>query len=153
MSQNHKKQKDLTNLNNQSDFSLSRFEPSKIGLSKMTSSISNYQNNFNNPRLKPQNYTDQIYNPLSDESSSFRSMSTPPSVISLPTRLENTNRSILAVFRLCFFLAFWLIVGCIVVAFGKDVLNRLEQEREQKRFEVDLCLNDFKSKFLEFFNQ
>ena len=80
-------------------------------------------------------------------SPSFRSVSTPPSEMSLPTRLDQTNRSILAVFRLCFFLAFWALVGCIFYAFTKDVLNKLENEREKLKFNVELCLNDYKSNF------
>lgn len=143
MSNNYKKPDQLTNYSHQTNYFDSHYDQSEIGFSKFTSS-SNFKSNFTNNR--PENYIDQNFNNLTNESSSFRSVSTPPSVMSLPTRLEKTNRSILAVFRLCFFLAFWIIVGCVVAAFGKDVLNRLEQEREQKRFEVDLCLNDFKSK-------
>lgn len=79
------------------------------------------------------------------QETSFRSLSTPVSHVSLPTRLENTNRSILAAFRLSFFLAFWAFVGCILYAFATDVLNKLEQERQKQMYLVELCMNDYKS--------
>ena len=73
-------------------------------------------------------------------------MSMPVSNVSLTTRLENTNRSILAAFRLCFFLAFWAFIGCLIYAFASDVLNKLEEERQTQLYEVELCLNEFKRK-------
>ena len=141
----------MKSFSRQANFFDSNYSRSDIALSNQSQSLSNFRNEINrfpNPR-----YKDKSYIGLQDTASSFRSVSTPPSVISLPTRLENTNRSILAVIRLCFFLAFWILIGCISVAFLKDVLNRLEQEREKQKFEVDICLNDYKSKiFINFLN-
>lgn len=78
--------------------------------------------------------------------SSVRSFSAPPTELSFPSKLDQTNRSIMAVIRLCFFLAFWVLLGCIVFAFGKDVLNKLENDREKLRFQVDICLHEYKRK-------
>lgn len=66
--------------------------------------------------------------------------------MSLTGRLEKTNRNIFAVFKLAVFVAFWVLVLGVFLAFGKDVVNKLNIEKEKMRFQVEICLNEYRSK-------
>ena len=73
--------------------------------------------------------------------------------MSLTGRLEKTNKSIFAIFKLAVFVAFWVLVLGIFFAFGKDVVNKLSIEKEKMRFQVEICLNEYRSKLWVSYSQ
>lgn len=70
------------------------------------------------------------------------------STYKLSNRIDNSSNNFMSIFKLTFLTVFWVVVLAMVFALGKDVFNKLHIEREQKILEVEICVNEYKSKLI-----